>query len=868
MSISSRAGRGLVILVVALSLAGCGSREERMQAYVKRGESFLAKDQFAKAGVELRNALQIEPKNAKAHYLLGTVLEHNGDLRGAYGQYKAAADLDAKYVAPREKLARIYLAVRQPEKARAEVKEILALKPQDPGALTVRAAILATEGKKKEALAQAQALFAKDPKNADAAILLANLYADVGPKAKAGETLEAAIRANPENIPLRLWLARFYAVEKQPDQAERVYREVIKLAPDNLNYRTALAAFYAQTGRLGEAEKTLRDATRINPDDAKPYLVLADFLARRKSLAEAEHELQTASAAHPDLYDLRFALAQLYAQAKNTEKAKAVYEKLIADKGQDPANPVGLRARDALAALYASEGKFDRAQGLVDEVLKNNPGDNGALLLKGKIALHEGHPLTAVSAFRSLLKDQPDSVEVLTLLAMAHLQNHQPDLARENLQRAAQLHPKDPGARVRLARFFIQSGEPKRALDEVDKGLKVAPKNLELLALKAGLLARGGDAAGAKAALDTIVAEYPGNPLGYQGLAGLYAAQGHLDAAVREYDRALKVAPKNPALLQQKAAVLARQKKFDRAAAVLAQLIADYPKSPLGYFRLGELYFARKDYPKARAQFELALTRAGKDAIKPLEAIVQTDLAEKQPSRAIASVRAFLKEQPDNAAAYVLLGNLYAGQKDYAQAQTALRKASALKPAWPTPYLDLSKVHLAQKQPAAALADVQAGLKQQSKSLPLLFAKAALEQESGDADAAVATYRKVLEISPKNVLASNNLAMLLATRKGDPKAMKEAVALAKALEGVRNAAVQDTVGWVYYQSGDAAKAVSVLEPVAKAAPKVPIFQYHLGMALYKAGKTAAAKTHLERAVVKGAEYPGLDEARKVLASLK
>ncbi|GBE11206.1 photosystem I assembly protein Ycf3 [bacterium BMS3Abin12] len=381
-------------------------------------------------------------------------------------------------------------------------------------------------------------------------------------------------------------------------------------------------------------------------------------------------------------------------------------------------------------------------------------------------------------------------------------------------------------------------------------------------------MARTGDRAGAKAALDTIVQDYPGNPMGYQGLAGLYAAQGRVDDALKEYDRALKVAPKNPALLQQKAAVLAHQKKFAQAAAVLNRITADYPKSPLGYFRRGELYFAQKDYAKARAQFEEALKRAGKDVAKPLQAIVRTYLVEKRPGSAVKRVRAFLKDHPDNAYAYDLLGNLYRARADYANAESALRKASSLNPSWGKPYLDLSKVQLAQKRPAKAIAALQAGLKKRPAQLQLLFPLASLYQGSGDADAAAATYRKVLGVSPKNVLATNNLAMLLATRTDDPKAMKEAVGLAKELAKLRNPAIQDTVGWVYYRSGDAAKAVSVLESVVKAAPKVPIFQYHLGMALYKAGKTQAAKAHLERAVAKGAKYPGVAEARKVLAGLK
>ncbi|HQU15306.1 MAG TPA: tetratricopeptide repeat protein, partial [Gammaproteobacteria bacterium] len=398
--------------------------------------------------------------------------------------------------------------------------------------------------------------------------------------------------------------------------------------------------------------------------------------------------------------------------------------------------------------------------------------------------------------------------------------------------------------------------------------LKVDPNNLGLLSLDAELLARTGDRAGTKSALDKIVQEYPGNPVGYQGLAGLYLADKRYDDALKEYDRALKVAPKNPELLQQKAAVLAQQQKYAQAAGLLEKIQADYPKSPQGYFQLGELYFVQKDYAKARAQFEDALQRSGKDAAQPLQAIARSYLAEKKPAEAVARVRSFLKDQPDNAYAYDLLGNLYLVQSDYANAAQALHKASALNPSWVNPYVDLSKVHMAQKQPTKAIAVLQRGLKDQPAQLQLLFPLAAIYQESGDPDQSIATYRKVLEASPKNLLATNNLAMLLAGRENDPKGMAEAVSLAKEMEGVRDPAIQDTVGWVYYQSGDASKAVPVLEAVVKAAPKIPIFQYHLGMALYKAGKTRDAKTHLEQALAKGGDFPGAADARKVLAGLK
>ena len=51
------------------------------------------------------------------------------------------------------------------------------------------------------------------------------------------------------------------------------------------------------------------------------------------------------------------------------------------------------------------------------------------------------------------------------------------------------------------------------------------------------------------------------------------------------------------------------------------------------------------------------------------------------------------------------------------------------------------------------------------------------------------------------------------------------------------------------------------------APKVPAFQYHLGMALYKQGDMKSAKTHLQLAVDAKAEFPGLAEANAILAKM-
>ena len=78
----------------------------------------------------------------------------------------------------------------------------------------------------------------------------------------------------------------------------------------------------------------------------------------------------------------------------------------------------------------------------------------------------------------------------------------------------------------------------------------------------------------------------------------------------------------------------------------------------------------------------------------------------------------------------------------------------------------------------------------------------------------------------------------------------------------------DTLAWAYFRLGDYNQARDVLEKVMATAPEPAIFNYHMGMVLYKSGQNKAAQQRLEKALEGGEDFSGRDVAETIVAELK
>jgi Tfp pilus assembly protein PilF len=134
------------VALLAVSLVACGGAENRKARHLENGREYLEAENFEKARVEFRNALQIDPNDAESRYLLGRSLEKLGNVREAAGMYQAAIDSNADHLGARASVGRIFVFGGAPDRALEYIAPGLLKAPDDPDLLTVRAAAKSQKG--------------------------------------------------------------------------------------------------------------------------------------------------------------------------------------------------------------------------------------------------------------------------------------------------------------------------------------------------------------------------------------------------------------------------------------------------------------------------------------------------------------------------------------------------------------------------------------------------------------------------------------------------------------------------------------------------------------------------------------------------
>ena len=214
--------------------------------------------------------------------------------------------------------------------------------------------------------------------------------------------------------------------------------------------------------------------------------------------------------------------------------------------------------------------------------------------------------------------------------------------------------------------------------------------------------------------------------------------------------------------------------------------------------------------------------KADPGQIDALSGMTGLDLQAGQLERARQRLSAQLERTPQRAPLLILAAQADFSARDWTSAEKRLRQVIGLDPSNLMAYGMLAQTYLQQRRLDEALKEYQQLAQKQPRAVGPHTIVGMIHNQQNRLNEAEKAYRRALEADPSAPVAANNLAYLYAERNHN---LEEALALARgAAERLKdNAAVIDTVGWVYYKKGQPELAVPQFQASIQKEPGNPLF---------------------------------------------
>jgi len=230
---------------------------DRGAAHLQRGEKELALK-------ELKRAVALDPQSAAAHQLLGQAYMSQGSyelLSEARAEFVQAIALDPNLIWAKFYLARIYLDLNQPRKAKEQLEAASTIRPNVPHLLSLLGEAHRQLGGPDLAIDLNRKALAADPSFFIAHYYLGLAFLDLKNDDEAIRELEEAAKPDYPAAEIYLTLGKVYLRKVQVERAVKLFQKAVTVAPSLPEGHLRLAQAYRLKRQPEQALKELSLAT-------------------------------------------------------------------------------------------------------------------------------------------------------------------------------------------------------------------------------------------------------------------------------------------------------------------------------------------------------------------------------------------------------------------------------------------------------------------------------------------------------------------------------------------------------------------------------------------------------------------------------
>src|SRR6266567_2536229 len=381
-------------------LASCDSKTA--EKYIREAEADRAAGKISAAIIDVKNALQKEPKNIEARVLLARFYLDLPDPASAEAELKRARQDGADAALIAKPLADAELMLGKPQLAMKETEIAdTAAPPLKASLLAARGVALMAIGKTIEAQGALEAALEADPHSLDAMAGMARYQLASGDLAAARQSVTEALKLDRKSAILLSLQGQMAFAAGDAAAAEESYQGMLGVAPWSLPARLGIARAQIAENKLKEATATLDVVLKSAPNDPNTNYLRALAAYRDSDFAGAQLYIQRARSATKDFPPaLLLGGATAYA-LKQYEQANALlgqYVYLVRNN---------VPARKLLAATQVAMGQSAEAVKTLSPAVTQGTEDAQLLAMIGEASVRSGDLSSASRYLAKAVEKQP-----------------------------------------------------------------------------------------------------------------------------------------------------------------------------------------------------------------------------------------------------------------------------------------------------------------------------------------------------------------------------------------------------------------------------------------------------------------------------
>jgi tetratricopeptide (TPR) repeat protein len=469
-----------VDLLEKLISADSTNAEKRLLA----ARFYIDKNQFEQAQKVLKDGIEKSPKSLKFRFLLSELYLNWQRPSEAINSLKEIVALSKHPVKPeiidaKNALARIYLMLRQVERAELYINEVLQDNPMSVEGHFNQGIVYLLKSDGVNAVSEFRMVVSERPEFVTGFLRLASAHVLNRELGLAVDTLQNALKVNPENIEVLLALGRIYILQRDFNAAEMRIRKILDINPTHIKGREASADLLVMIKDFKGAELEYLKIKRDAPQYPIGYLKLSRLYDRQDKLKSALAVLEEGYRQNPASATLLPAIIQQYVRQKKHATAIGICEKRIRDNGKD------VVAYDLLGWIYLDLGEFQKAEKTLMTAIDIEPMWPSPHNNLARIYLAQGRQKEAVEKYEIALKTNPQNAATYLSLGLLYEKGLEYKNAMRVYEKALRANPNFWFAANNLAFLLTEASDLEsdfeRAIRLAQNALKQRPGDAFIL---------------------------------------------------------------------------------------------------------------------------------------------------------------------------------------------------------------------------------------------------------------------------------------------------------------------------------------------------------------------------------------------------